>query len=100
MIFICRNKVWEHLTELWIYYTLRAEQNDINFAEDISIAYSWMQFILRFEISLRFVAEGKINNKSPLVQIMAWHKTGAKPLPEPIMTQFIATYMWQSASRI
>ena len=24
---------------------------------------------------------------------MAWHQTGAKPLPEPMMTQFTEAYM-------
>ena len=28
-------------------------------------------------------------NMSSLVQVMAWHQTGAKPLPDPMMTQFI-----------
>ena len=43
--------------------------------------------------SLNFVPEGPIDNKSSLVQIMAWHRTGDKPLPEPMMTQFNDTYM-------
>ena len=28
------------------------------------------------------------NDKLSLVQVMAWHRTGATPLPEPRMTQF------------
>ena len=27
-------------------------------------------------------SKGSINNKSSLVQVMAWHQTNAKPLPE------------------
>ena len=29
-----------------------------------------------------------IDNKSSLVQVMAWHLSGAKPLPEAMLTQF------------
>ena len=32
-------------------------------------------------------------NMSPLVQVMDWHQTGAKPLPESMMTQFNDTYI-------
>ena len=39
------------------------------------------------QISLRFVQYGQFDNKSALVQAMAWHQTGAKTLPEPMMTQ-------------
>ena len=35
----------------------------------------------------------EIDNKSALVQVMAWRRTGDKPLPEPILTQFIDAYM-------
>ena len=27
------------------------------------------------------------DSKLALVQVMAWHQTGAKPLPEPMMTK-------------
>ena len=40
------------------------------------------------KISLKFVPEGPINSISALVLIMAWHRTGNKPLSEPMMTQF------------
>ena len=40
-----------------------------------------------FQISLRFVPKSSINNKSALVQVMAWHQPGDKPLPEVMMTQ-------------
>ena len=45
------------------------------------------------EISLKFVSRDPINNKSPLVQVMAWRRTGDKPLPEKMMTQFTDVYM-------
>ena len=45
------------------------------------------------QISLKFVPKGTIDNKSALVQVMDWRRTGDKPLPEPMMTQFTDTYM-------
>ena len=35
------------------------------------------------EISLKFVPKGAIDNKSAMVQVMSWHRTGHKPLPVP-----------------
>ena len=48
---------------------------------------------ISIRISLKFVLKGPIDNKSALVQVMAWCQAGDKPLPEPILTQFIDTYM-------
>ena len=39
-------------------------------------------------ISLKFIPKGPIDYKSELVQVMAWHRTGEKPLPESMLTQF------------
>ena len=36
------------------------------------------------EMSLKYVTKGAINNKPALVQMMAWHRTGDKPLSEPM----------------
>ena len=36
-------------------------------------------FLILIEITLKFVPKGLIDNKSALVQAMAWHLTGAKP---------------------
>ena len=36
-------------------------------------------------ISLKFLTRGSINNIRALVQIMAWHRPGAKTLSEPLM---------------
>ena len=38
------------------------------------------------QISLKFVARSPIDYNQALVQIMAWHQTGAKPLSEPMMS--------------
>ena len=44
-------------------------------------------------ISLKFVPRSPIDNKPALVQVMAWHWTGAKPLTELMLTQFTDAYM-------
>ena len=45
-------------------------------------------FSILIGISLKFVPKGTIDNKSALVQVMAWHQTGDKPLSEPMLIQF------------
>ena len=35
-------------------------------------------------ISLKFISKSLINNKLALVQVMAWHRIGDKPLSEPM----------------
>ena len=46
---------------------------------------------ISIQISLKFVPKGPIDNKSALVQVMAWCLFSAKPLPEPMLTQFTDT---------
>ena len=38
------------------------------------------------QFSMKFVPMGPIDNKSSLVDVMAWHWTGDKPFPEPVTT--------------
>ena len=45
------------------------------------------------KFSLMFVPRSPIDNKPALVQVMAWRRTGDKPLPEPMMTQFNDAYI-------
>ena len=40
------------------------------------------------QISLKLVPIIPINNKPVLVQVMAWRRSGDKPLSEPMLTQF------------
>ena len=40
---------------------------------------------ISIEFSLKFVPKDPINNIPALVQIMAWHLAGDKPLSEPMM---------------
>ena len=48
---------------------------------------------ISIQISMKFVLKGLIDNKSSFVQVMAWRRTGDKPLPEPRMTQVPDAYM-------
>ena len=45
------------------------------------------------QTSLKFVPRSPINNKPALVQVMAWHRAGNKPLSDPMLTQFTDVYM-------
>ena len=45
------------------------------------------------QISLKFVPRSPTDNKPALVQVMAWRRTGDKPLPEPMITQLTDAYM-------
>ena len=42
---------------------------------------------------MKFVPKGPIDNKSALVQVMAWHGTGGTTIPEPMLTQFTVAYI-------
>ena len=43
------------------------------------------RFCISIRISLKFIPKGPIDNTSALVQVKAWHRTGDKPLPEPML---------------
>ena len=43
-------------------------------------------------ISPKLVPRSSIDNKPALVQVMAWHRTGDKPLPEPTRTPELWEY--------
>ena len=52
------------------------------------------------QISMKFVPVSVIDNKSALVQVMAWGWTGDKPLSELIITKFNDTCTHHKASHI
>ena len=45
------------------------------------------------QILFKLIPMSTINNKPALVKVMTWRQTGDKPLPEPILTQFLDAYM-------
>ena len=65
---------------------LRPRQNGRRFADD-TFKCSFLNENVRIliKISLKFVPKGPINNNPALVQIMAWRRSGDKPLSEPMM---------------
>ena len=48
---------------------------------------------ISIQIYLNLVPRSSINNKPALVQVIAWRRSGNKPLPEPMTTQFTDAYM-------
>ena len=48
---------------------------------------------ISIKISLKFVPRGSNDNKSALVQVMAWCHTSDNPLPKEMLTQLTNTYM-------
>ena len=44
-------------------------------------------------ISLKFGSRSPIDNKPALVRVMAWCRTGDKPLPELMLVQLTEAYM-------
>ena len=62
-------------------------ENDSHFADNIfKCIFINEKFCITIQISLKFVPEGPIDNKPPLVLVRAWLWTGDKPLPEPVLT--------------
>ena len=70
-----------------IYFnTLRPRQNGPHFADDIFKCIFLNENVwISLTISLKFVPKVWIDNSPALVQIMAWHRSGDKPLFEPMM---------------
>ena len=70
--------------------SLRPRLNRRPFADDIfkCIFLNENEWISP-RISLKFVPMVRINNIQALVQIMAWHRSGGKPLSEPMMVSLL-----------
>ena len=60
--------------------------------------FSSVKISVLIKISLKFVPQGPVDNIPVLVQIMAWRRSGDKPLSEPMMAKFNDSYMRHSAS--
>ena len=69
-------------------------QDGCHFADDI-FRFIFVNENVRIsnKFSLKVVPKRPIDNKSALVQVMACRLYGGKPLPEPMLPQFIGTYM-------
>ena len=63
---------------------LRPRQNGCHFADNsFKCIFFNENACISIEISLKFVPKGPIYNIPALVQIIAWHRPGNKPLSEP-----------------
>ena len=68
--------------------TLRLRRNEQHFADDIFKRIFFNENVwFSINISLKFVPKGPMNNIPALVQIMAWRRSGYKPLSEPMMVR-------------
>ena len=70
--------------------TLAHWQNGRRFADDTFKRISLNENVrISIKISLKFVPKGPVNNNPALVQILAWCRSGAKPLSEPMMVSLL-----------
>ena len=51
------------------------------------------KFSISIQISVKYVPNGPIDNNAWLFQVMAWRRTGDKPLPEPMLAQDTDAYI-------
>ena len=76
---------WWHLKKI---NTLRPRQNGRHFPDDtFKCIFLFENAWIWINISLEFVPKVRINNIPALVQIMAWRRSGDKPLSEPMMVR-------------
>ena len=72
------------------FNTLRPRQDGRHFPDDV---FKWIflneEVCISVKISLKFVHRGPLNNIWALVQIMAWRRSGDKPLSEPMMASLL-----------
>ena len=84
-----------------IYFLIHSsnppEQNGRHFADDIfKCIFKNKNLCILIQISLKFVPMGPIDNNAAFVQLMAWRRTGDKPLSETMLTHFTDAYMRMS----
>ena len=72
------------------FNTLRPRRNGQHFADDIFKRIFFNENVwISIKMSLKFVPKGPINNIPALVQIMAWRRSGDKPLPEAMVVRLL-----------
>ena len=76
--------------------TLRLRQNSHHFANNFFKSIFLNENIwISINIQMKFLPKGQINNIPVLVQKIAWHWPGDKPLSEPMMISFLM-HIWTS----
>ena len=76
----------------WIFISLMPRHNGCHFA-DHGFKCFFLNVWISIKISPKFVPKCLINNILALVQIMAWHRPGDKPLSEPKMVGLTHTFV-------
>ena len=72
------------------FNTLRLRQDGRLFPDDtFKLIFLNENVRISIKISLKFLPKGPINNNPSLVQIMAWRRSGDKPLSEPRMESLL-----------
>ena len=72
------------------FNTLRPRQNGRCYADDTFKRIFLNENVrISIKVSLKFVPKDLINNNPALVQIMAWRRSGDKPLSEPMMVSLL-----------
>ena len=70
--------------------TLRPRQNGRHFADDtFKCIFLNEKVWIPIKISFKFVPKGPVSNIPALVQIMAWRRSGDKPLSEPMLVRLL-----------
>ena len=69
--------------------TLRSRQNGHHFTDNILNSFFSENVSVSIKISIKFLPRCPINNIPALVQIMAWRRTGDKPLSQPMMVSLL-----------
>ena len=70
--------------------TLRPRQNGCRFADNVFKCIFVNENVwISLKISLKFVPKVPISNIPALVQILAWRRSGDKPLSEPMMVRLL-----------
>ena len=96
---------WDHPYLLFRINTLRPRQDGRRFADDtFKCIFLDENVRISIKISLKFVPKGPINNIPALIQIMAWRRSGDKPLSESMMVSLpthicVARPQWVKTSR-
>ena len=73
--------------------TLRPRQNGRHFPDDIfKVIFFYGNCFILIKISLKFVPCALFDNIPALVQIMAWRRSGDKPLSEPMIAYVVKAY--------
>ena len=81
---------------LWPFNSSPPEQNGRQFKNDIfKCIFLKENGCILFQISLKFILKGPIDNEQALVKIMAWRRIGDKPLSELMLTRISDAYMRQ-----